>query len=110
MNRYRSLVIFFSMNASTQIFSASPSMPDAWNQTCVVVPATPSTLALLSQSKPENKEGKGQTHVAATLSVSEQVLLMTSKVNITAPDGSSTIVRALIDSGSSASFIHEQLA
>ena len=44
------------------------------------------------------------------LGVSEQVLLTTCKVKVTAADGSSTIVRALIDPGSSASFVHERLA
>ena len=55
------------------------------------------------------KDGKEETHVAA-LTVSEQVLLMTCKVKVTATDGSSTIARALIDPGSSASFVHERLA
>ena len=59
--------------------------------------------------KPEEKEDKEETHVAA-LSVSEQVLLMTCKVKVTAPDGSSTLARALIDPGSSASYVHERLA
>ena len=35
---------------------------------------------------------------------------MTCKVKVTAADGSSTIARALIDPGSSASFVHERLA
>ena len=35
---------------------------------------------------------------------------MTCKVKVTAPDGSSIIVRALIDPGSSASFVHERIA
>ena len=50
-----------------------------------------------------------ETHVAA-LTVSEQVLLMTCKVKVTAADGSSTLARALIDPGSSASYVHERLA
>ena len=44
------------------------------------------------------------------LSVSKQMLLMTSKVKVTTADGSSTIARALIDPGPSASFILERLA
>ena len=54
-------------------------------------------------------EGKEEAHVAA-LSVSEQVLLMTCKVKVTASDGSSTIARALIDPGSSTSLVHERIA
>ena len=57
----------------------------------------------------EAGEKKKVTH-AATLSASEQVLLMTCKVKITAADGSSTIVRALINPGSSALFVNVQLA
>ena len=49
-----------------------------------------------SQRKPDNEEAKEEAHVAA-LSVTEQVLLMTCKVKVTAPNGSSTIARALID-------------
>ena len=63
----------------------------------------------LTQRKPENVKGKEETHVLA-LSVSEQVPLMTCKVKVTAPDGSSTIARALIDPGSLASFVHERIA
>ena len=62
-----------------------------------------------TQKKPENAEAKGEAHVAA-LSISEQVLLMTCKVKVTAPNGSSTIARALIDPGSSTSFVYEQIA
>ena len=54
-------------------------------------------------------KGKEETHVAA-VGVSEEVLLITCKVKVTAQDGSSTIARALIDPGSSASFAHEQIA
>ena len=43
----------------------------------------------------------------AALSDSEQVLLMTCKVKVIALNGSSTIARALIDPGSSTSFVHE---
>ena len=35
---------------------------------------------------------------------------MTCKVKVTAPNGSSTIARALIDPGSSTSFVHERIA
>ena len=60
----------------------------------------------LTQKKPENTEGKEDAQVAA-LSISEQVLLMTCKVKVTAQDGLSTIARALIDPGSSTSLVHE---
>ena len=63
----------------------------------------------VSQRKPGNDEGKEEIHVAA-LSAREQMLLMTCKVKFTAPDGSSTIARALIDPGSSALFIHKRIA
>ena len=61
-----------------------------------------------TQRKPDNAEAKEEAHVAA-LSVTEQVLLMTCKVKVTAPNGSSTIARALIDPGSSTSFVHERI-
>ena len=60
------------------------------------------------QKKPNNAEGKEEAHVAA-LRVSEQVLLMTFKVKVTAPNGFSTIARALIDPESSTSFVHERI-
>ena len=63
----------------------------------------------LKKKKPENAEGKEEAHVAA-LSVSEQIILMTCKVKITAQNGSSNIARALIDPGSSTSFVHERIA
>ena len=50
-----------------------------------------------------------EAHVAA-LSVNEHVLLFTCKVKVNAADWSSTIARALIRPGSSASFEHERLA
>ena len=62
----------------------------------------------VTQRKPGNVEGKEETHVKA-LSVSQQVLLMTCKVKVTAPDRCSTIVRALIDRRSSTSFLHERI-
>ena len=62
----------------------------------------------LSQQKPE-ENSKGETHVAV-LCVNKQVLLMTCKMKVTTTDGTNTIARALIDPGSSASFIHERLA
>ena len=62
-----------------------------------------------TQRKPDNAEAKEEAHVAA-LSVTEQVLLMTCKVKDTAPKGSSTIARALIDQGSSTSLVHERIA
>ena len=60
----------------------------------------------LRQREFEKEEGKEEAHIVA-LSISKQVLLMTCKVKVTAADGSSTIARALIHLGSSASFIHE---
>ena len=62
----------------------------------------------LSLKKPEKEDGKEDTHGAA-LNVSEQVLLMTCKVKVTAADayGSSTIVRALINPGPSVSFVQK---
>ena len=43
-------------------------------------------------------------YTVAALSVSEQVLLMTCKVKVTAADLSSIIARALINPGSAASY------
>ena len=63
----------------------------------------------LPRRKSENEEDKEETHVVA-ISVREQVLLMTCKVKVTAADGSSTIVKVLIDTGCSASFVHDRLA
>ena len=65
----------------------------------------------LLQKKPEKKEGKEETIVVA-LSFSKQVLLLTCKViqKVTTANGYSTVVRALIEIGSSASFAHEWLA
>ena len=60
-----------------------------------------------TQRKPEIEKGKDETHVSA-LSVSEQVLLTTCKVKVTASNASSMIARALIDPASS--FIYECLA
>ena len=62
----------------------------------------------LSQKKSE-EHNKEETHLVA-LSVGEQVRLMTCAMKVTAADGSSTLVRALINLGSSASFVHELLA
>ena len=63
----------------------------------------------LSPRKPEIKKGNDETHVSA-LSVSEQVHLMSCKVKVTAPNGSSMIARVLIDPMSSSSFVHGRLA
>ena len=46
----------------------------------------------LPQRKPE-EDGKEETHMEA-LTVSEQVLLITCKVKVTAADGSSTIANS----------------
>ena len=59
----------------------------------------------LTQKKPENAEAR-----IVSLSVAEQVLLMTCKVKVTAPNGFSTIVRAINVPGSSTSFVHERIA
>ena len=61
------------------------------------------------QEKAKTDDKVEETHVVA-LTVNEQVLLMTGKVKVTAADRSSTIARALIDPGSSASYSHERLA
>ena len=61
-----------------------------------------------TQKKPDNAEAKEEAHVAAP-SVSEQVLLMTCKVKVTAQVGSSTIARALIDTGSSTLLVQERI-
>ena len=64
-----------------------------------------------TQRVPEIGKSKGETHVSALhVSVSEQVLLMTCKVKVSAPNRCSTIVKALIDPVSSSLFIHERLA
>ena len=63
----------------------------------------------LTQKKPENAECKEEAHVAALI-VSEQVLVMTCKMKVTAPDGSSNIARALSDPGSSTSLVHQRIA
>ena len=58
------------------------------------------------QEKPKTDDKVEENHVAA-LTMSEQVLLITCKVNVTANDGSSTVARAVIDPASSASYVHE---
>ena len=62
----------------------------------------------LKQTKLD-EDSNEENHVAA-LTMSEQVLLMTCKVEVTAADRSSAIARAVIDPGSSASYVHERLA
>ena len=57
----------------------------------------------------EEATGKEKCHLAAA-SRCEQVLLMTCKLKVISEDGSSTIARALIDPGSSASYVTERLA
>lgn len=47
---------------------------------------------------------------AATTRISSNVLLMTCRVFVIAPDGSTVKARALLDAGSTASFISERLA
>ena len=58
---------------------------------------------------PQNKsdeDGKKETEVAALIT-SEQVLLMTCIVKVTVSEGSRTVARAVIDPGSSASYVHK---
>ena len=50
------------------------------------------------------------SHVAQTGSRSQQALLMTCLVQVTAADGRTTRARALLDSASSTSFMSEHLA
>ena len=62
-----------------------------------------------TQKKPEKADSKEEAHVAA-LSVTENVPLITCKVKVTTANGSSTIARALIEPGSSTSFVHARIA
>ena len=75
------------------------------NAQSTVIPCCIGTLTIRHKRNLKTRKLKEEAHVAA-LSVSEQVLLMTCKVKVTAPNGSSTIARALIDPGSSTSFVH----
>ena len=61
----------------------------------------------LPQRRPD-EDGEEETHVVA-LTASEQVVLMTCNVKVTAADGSSIIARAVIDPRSSALYVHERL-
>ena len=64
-------------------------------------------------SKAGSRSGKSTDVVTANVSGTvqhKQVLLMTCKVQILGPDGSTTQARALLDSASSTSFITERLA
>ena len=67
-----------------------------------------------STTKGTKKEGteevrKEKCHLAPAPKTCEQVLLMTCKLKVHAPDGSNTIARGLIDTGSSTSYISERL-
>ena len=71
------------------------------------------TLHIETQSKaPHNRDApQGDTPVGshAATRLTSDVLLMTCRMLITAPDGSTVEVRALLDNASSASFISERL-
>ena len=60
------------------------------------------------QEKPKVDTKVEETHVVV-LTLSKQVLLMTCKVKVLVADESSTIARALINPGSSVSYLHEGL-
>ena len=72
---------------------------------------------LLHMEQPSNPASGGSipigdiTHVSSTTAVKlkSNALLMTCRVSIIAPDGSSVEARALLDSASSASFVSERL-
>ena len=57
-----------------------------------------------------NTEPVAAASNAATTKISSNVLLMTCRVLVIAPDGSTVNARALLDSGSTVSFVSEQLA
>ena len=81
----------------------------ARNAQSTTVPCYIGTLTIYYKGNPRTwKVCKEEIYVEA-LSVSEQVLLMTCKVKVTTPYGSSTIIRALIDPESSGSFFHERI-
>ena len=69
---------------------------------------TQDQLHTRSDTLPTQDDTRVGTHTASR--VNSDVLLMTSRVLITAPDGSSIEARALLDSASSASFMSERLA
>ena len=64
-----------------------------------------------TQNKPQDQTAQTDTPVGshAATRLKSDVLLMTSRVLITAPDGSAVEARALLDNASSASFISERL-
>ena len=62
------------------------------------------------QSSPPDLPPTTSVSNHATMGLCPNLLLMTCRVLIEAPDGSTTLARALLDSGSSASFITERLA
>ena len=67
-------------------------------------PSNPSSTGL------PNSESTVSTSNAATAKISSNILLMTCRVLVVAPDGSTVNARALLDSGSTVSFISERLA
>ena len=66
--------------------------------------SNPSTVQL------PNTESVTSASNAATTRISSNILLMTCRVLVIAPDGSTVNARALLDSGSTVSFISERLA
>ena len=66
--------------------------------------SNPSTIQLL------NTESVASASNAATTTISSNVPLMTCRVLVIAPDGSTVNARVLLDSGSTVSFISERLA
>lgn len=60
------------------------------------------------EASPNSDVAEVQSHTVSTLTTSS--LLMTCQVGIIAPNGLSTKARALLDSGSSASFVSDRLA
>ena len=80
----------------------------AGNVQGTITPCCIRTLTIQLKGNLITRKQRSKRHVAA-LSVTEQVLLMTCKVKVTAANGSSTIARALIDPGSSTSFVHERI-
>ena len=69
-----------------------------------------SSYSTPSNVQPSNTELVTSASNAATTRISSNVLLMTCRVLVIAPDGSSVNARALLDSGSTVSFISERLA
>ena len=63
-----------------------------------------------STPSPSEEEATVSTNTASTTRVKSNSLLMTCQVMVECPNGSFTKIRALLDSGSSASFVSERVA